>query len=201
MLSTSIARKPRHCSTGSKTLVLRVTAPLIARRFTMPSQNVILRCGHYSAAVDGCSAPTAVTLRDRHVQTIAKHGRTSCLRSSGYSRRSLVETAMYRYKTIVGRAACKTLRPRNPQAVRRRVLIVCGTTPSRELAENAFRIPQLRHLDPSQGALALFTLMHRPLFIVAVAWSRMMARNEVLLQSRCKLADIAKAVDRRHLAG
>jgi hypothetical protein len=37
------------------------------------------------------------------VQTIAKHGRTSWLLSSGYSRRSLVETAMYRYKTIVGR--------------------------------------------------------------------------------------------------
>ena len=41
--------------------------------------------------------------RDRHLQTIAKHGRISWQRSSGYCRRSLVETAMYRYKTIIGR--------------------------------------------------------------------------------------------------
>jgi hypothetical protein len=33
--------------------------------------------------------------RDLHLQTIAKHGRISWQRSSGYCRRSLVETAMY----------------------------------------------------------------------------------------------------------
>ena len=41
--------------------------------------------------------------RDQHLQTIAEHGRISWQRSSGYGRRSLVETAMYRYKTIIGR--------------------------------------------------------------------------------------------------
>jgi hypothetical protein len=43
------------------------------------------------------------TQRDRHLATIAEHGRMAWQRSSGYSRRSLVETAIYRYKTIIGR--------------------------------------------------------------------------------------------------
>ena len=43
------------------------------------------------------------TQRDQHIATIAKHGRMGWQRRSGYSRRSLVETAMFRYKTIIGR--------------------------------------------------------------------------------------------------
>jgi hypothetical protein len=39
------------------------------------------------------------------------HGRIAWQRSSGYSRRSLVETVMYRYKTIIGRRLhARTLR-------------------------------------------------------------------------------------------
>jgi hypothetical protein len=44
-----------------------------------------------------------MTQRDRHITTIEKHGRMGWQRRSGYNRRSLVETAVYRYKTIVGR--------------------------------------------------------------------------------------------------
>ena len=43
------------------------------------------------------------TQRDKHLTTIAEHGRMSWQRSSGYNRRSLVETAMFRYKTVIGR--------------------------------------------------------------------------------------------------
>ena len=43
------------------------------------------------------------TQRDQHIATIEKHGRIGWQRRSGYNRRSLVETAMYRYKTIIGR--------------------------------------------------------------------------------------------------
>jgi hypothetical protein len=43
------------------------------------------------------------TQRDQHLRTIAQHGRIAWQRLSGYSRRSLVETAMYRYKSIIGR--------------------------------------------------------------------------------------------------
>jgi hypothetical protein len=43
------------------------------------------------------------TQRDQHIAMIEKHGRMGWQRRSGYNRRSLVETAMYRYKTIIGR--------------------------------------------------------------------------------------------------
>ena len=46
---------------------------------------------------------TTTTPRDRHLAAIAKHGRIGWQRSSGYNRRSLAETAVYRYKTIIGR--------------------------------------------------------------------------------------------------
>ena len=46
---------------------------------------------------------TPTSQRNRHLQMITEHGRINWQRSSGYGRRSLVETAMYRYKTIIGR--------------------------------------------------------------------------------------------------
>jgi hypothetical protein len=50
------------------------------------------------------------TQRDRHIAAIEEHGRTGWQRSSGYNRRSLVETAMYRYKTVIGqRLRARTL--------------------------------------------------------------------------------------------
>ena len=49
------------------------------------------------------ASEAGTTPRDQHLQVIGRHGRLSWQRSSGYSRRSLVETAMYRYKTIIGR--------------------------------------------------------------------------------------------------
>jgi transposase len=49
------------------------------------------------------SSETASTQRDKHLEMIARHGRIGWQRRSGYSRRSRVETAMYRYKTIIGR--------------------------------------------------------------------------------------------------
>jgi transposase len=46
---------------------------------------------------------TRTTQRDDHLRAIEQHGRLGWQRRSGYGRRSLVETAMYRYKTIIGR--------------------------------------------------------------------------------------------------
>jgi hypothetical protein len=43
------------------------------------------------------------TQRDDHLRSIQHHGRIGWQRRSGYGRRSLAETAMYRYKTIIGR--------------------------------------------------------------------------------------------------
>jgi hypothetical protein len=44
-----------------------------------------------------------MTQRDAHLRSIQQHGRVGWQCRSGYGRRSLVETAMYRYKTIIGR--------------------------------------------------------------------------------------------------
>jgi transposase len=52
-----------------------------------------------TAVLDAATA----TQRAQHVATIAQHGRMGWQRRSGYNRRSLAETAVYRYKTIIGR--------------------------------------------------------------------------------------------------
>jgi hypothetical protein len=43
------------------------------------------------------------TRHDAHLRMIEKHGRIGWQRRSGYCRRSHVETAMFRYKAIIGR--------------------------------------------------------------------------------------------------
>ena len=48
----------------------------------------------------------ATSQRDLHIAMIAQHGRIGWQRRLGYGRRSLVETAVYRYKTIIGRRLC-----------------------------------------------------------------------------------------------
>jgi hypothetical protein len=42
------------------------------------------------------------SLRDRHIQTIQEKGRRSWQKAVGYGKRALVETAMFRYKTLIG---------------------------------------------------------------------------------------------------
>ena len=49
------------------------------------------------------------TIRDRHVQLIAEKGRMAWQKATGYGRRSLVETAIGRYKHTIG----STLRTRS----------------------------------------------------------------------------------------
>jgi hypothetical protein len=48
---------------------------------------------------------------------IAKHGRMNWQRTSGYNRRSLAETGVYRYKAIIGRRLqARTLRNQRTEA-------------------------------------------------------------------------------------
>jgi hypothetical protein len=56
-----------------------------------------------ATAKASAQADQAPTQRDRHIQTIARRGRRGWQRATGYGRRSLVETAMFRYKTLIGR--------------------------------------------------------------------------------------------------
>ena len=44
------------------------------------------------------------TQRDRHLQSIAEHGRMGWQKTSGYNRRALVETAIGRLKRVIGDA-------------------------------------------------------------------------------------------------
>jgi hypothetical protein len=45
---------------------------------------------------------TTPTQRDRHLQSIAEHGRMGWQKRSGYNRRALVETAISRLKRVIG---------------------------------------------------------------------------------------------------
>jgi transposase len=53
--------------------------------------------------ITAVAGETTASQRDAHLATIGERGRMSWQRSSGYNRRSLVETAMFRYKTVIGR--------------------------------------------------------------------------------------------------
>jgi hypothetical protein len=55
-----------------------------------------------STAVLGEDVETTPTQRDRHLQSIAEHGRIGWQKKSGYTRRALVETAISRFKRVTG---------------------------------------------------------------------------------------------------
>jgi hypothetical protein len=56
-----------------------------------------------ATAVPSPAADTTPSQRDRHLQTIRDKGRLGWQRAVGYGRRSLGETAVFRYKAVVGR--------------------------------------------------------------------------------------------------
>ena len=55
-----------------------------------------------STAVPSETAATAPTQRDRHLQSIAEHGRAAWQKASGYTGRARVEAAMSRFKQVIG---------------------------------------------------------------------------------------------------
>jgi hypothetical protein len=55
-----------------------------------------------ATAVLRSSTGTVPSLRDRHIQRIQEKGRRGGERAAGYGQRSLVETAMFRYQTLIG---------------------------------------------------------------------------------------------------
>ena len=74
-----------------------------------------------TAVVSEVSAAGAPTPRDRHIEMIAAKGRLGWQKAVGYGRRSLVETGMLRYKTIIGR----TLRARTLPAQKVEARVGC----------------------------------------------------------------------------
>ncbi len=57
-----------------------------------------------STAVLSQDAETTPTQRDRHLHSIAEHGRMGWQKRSGYTRRALVEAAISRFKRVIGEA-------------------------------------------------------------------------------------------------
>jgi hypothetical protein len=55
-----------------------------------------------SMAVLSDDVETTPTQRDRHLQSIAEHGRIGWQKRSGYTRRALVEAAVSRFKRVMG---------------------------------------------------------------------------------------------------
>ncbi|MCW2239044.1 IS5 family transposase [Azospirillum canadense] len=75
-----------------------------------------------STAVPSGTAEVAPTQRDHHIRMIAEKGRLGWQRAVGYGKRSLVETAFYRYKVLIGRS----LRARSLSAQKVEARIACA---------------------------------------------------------------------------
>ncbi len=89
---------PEH--TGRAATILRpggrAGADVAAR---LPSR---LAPGRGVPAVPSTNDPAAQTPRDRHIRLIAEQGRVAWQQTTGYGRRNLVETAIGRYKHLIG---------------------------------------------------------------------------------------------------
>jgi len=55
-----------------------------------------------SSTVPSETAATAPTQRDRHLHSIAEHGRAAWQKTSGYTKRARAEAAMGRFKQVIG---------------------------------------------------------------------------------------------------
>jgi transposase len=75
-----------------------------------------------STAVPGPGAGTAPTQRDQHIQMIGDKGRMGWQKAVGYGRRSHAETAMSRYKAIIG----SSLRARTLPAQKTEAMVACS---------------------------------------------------------------------------
>ena len=75
-----------------------------------------------ATAAPSPTADTAPTQRDRHIRMIRDRGRMGWQRATGYGRRALGETAVSRYKAIIGRG----LRARTLPAQKTESRVACS---------------------------------------------------------------------------
>jgi hypothetical protein len=75
-----------------------------------------------ASAVPSPTADITPSQRDQHIRTIQDKGRLGWQKAVGYGRRSRGETAMFRYKTIIGRG----LRARTLPAQRTEARVACS---------------------------------------------------------------------------
>jgi hypothetical protein len=77
-------------------------------------------------AVASPTADTRPSQRDQHIGMIRDRGRLGWQRAVGYGRRSLAETAMSRYKGIIGRGIGRGLRARTLPAQKTEARVACA---------------------------------------------------------------------------
>jgi hypothetical protein len=75
-----------------------------------------------ASAVPSPTADTAPSQRDVHLRMIRDRGRLGWQRAVGYGRRALAETAVFRYKAIIGRR----LRARTLPAQKTEARVACA---------------------------------------------------------------------------
>jgi hypothetical protein len=75
-----------------------------------------------STAVPSAATDATPSQRDRHLQLIRDKGRMGWQKAVDYGRRSLGETAMFRYKALIGRG----LRARSPPAQKTEARAACS---------------------------------------------------------------------------
>ena len=73
-------------------------------------------------AVPSPTADTEPTQRDQHLRMIRDKGRIGWQKAVGYGKRSLGETAVFRYKTIIGRS----LRARTLSSQKTEARVACS---------------------------------------------------------------------------
>ncbi len=93
-------------------MVLTMASPVYraieARQPNEPPQAIIIP--PRSSGVLSRQADTDPSQRDRHIRLIQEQGRSAWRKATGYGRRSLVETAIGRYKALIGpRLRARTL--------------------------------------------------------------------------------------------
>src|SRR4051794_29631704 len=72
----------------------------VARRQSDPVPDIVIP--PRASAVPSRQSAEAQSQRDHHVRIIAEKGRMAWQKATGYGRRSLAETAVGRYKAIIG---------------------------------------------------------------------------------------------------
>src|SRR4051812_4100911 len=87
----------------------------VVQRQPQPPPEVIIP--PRTTAVPSPAMDTAPNRRDRHIQIIQERGRLGWQKAVGYGKRALVETAMFRYKTLLGpRLHARTLAAQKVEA-------------------------------------------------------------------------------------
>src|SRR4051794_8772837 len=74
----------------------------VARHQSDPVPDIIIPIPPRASAVLSRQSAEAQSQRDHHVRIIAEKGRMAWQKATGYGRRSLAETAIGRYKAIIG---------------------------------------------------------------------------------------------------